>query len=128
MLLEKYEPNELIKLGNQISQGAKGLAISSLDAIIIVNLSSALQKDGKERERLLDRMLGKAIQRIGGENEGEAIKIASASAQLDIENLDDDRLHSLIEALEGVALSRAQPAEVVAALIGDDSAANDEGD
>lgn len=117
MLIEKYDYNELINMGNQIAAGKKNLPISSFDALIIVNLSSALQKDGKERERLLDRLLGKAVQRIGGESAGEAIKIASASAALDIENIPDDRLHELIAALEGVAASRAVPVEALPVLI-----------
>lgn len=116
MLIERYDYNELILMGNQIASGKKNVPVSSLDALIIVNLSSALQKDGKERERLLDRLLGKAVMRIGGETAGEAIKIASASAALDIENITDDRLHGLIEALEGVAAQRAKQAEGVTPL------------
>lgn len=90
-VMEKYEPNELIQLGNQIAAGKK-VNVSSYDALIIVNLSSALQKDGKERERLLDRLLGKSVIRIGGETADKPITIARS---LSLEDLDTDTLLEL---------------------------------
>ena len=108
-IFEKYEPNELITLGNQIAQG-KRVPVSSFDALIIVNLSSALQKDGKERERLLDRLLGKAVIRIGGETPDKPIQIARS---LNLEDLDTDtllELKSLIDrAKSRVTIEQAPP-------------------
>lgn len=90
-IMEKYEPDQLIKLGNQIAQGLK-VPVSSFDSLIIVNLSSALQKDGKERERLLDRILGKAVIRIGGETPDKPISIARS---ISLEDMDTDTLLEL---------------------------------
>jgi hypothetical protein len=91
LIFEKYEPNELIQLGNQIAAGKK-VNVSSFDALIIVNLSSALQKDGKERERLLDRLLGKAVIRIGGETPDKPIQIARS---INLEDMDTETLLEL---------------------------------
>lgn len=95
-IFEKYEPNELIKLGNEIAQGKK-VPVSSFDALIIVNLSSALQKDGKERERLLDRLLGKSVIRIGGETADKPIQIQGG---LSLESMDTETLLELKDLID----------------------------
>jgi len=95
-VVEKYEPDELIKLGNQIAQGKK-VNVSSYDALIIVQLSSALQKDGKERERLLDRLLGKAVLRIGGEAPDKPIAMTRT---LSLESMDTETLLELKDLID----------------------------
>lgn len=100
-IVEKYEPNQLIQLGNQIAAGKK-VDVCSFDALIIVNLSSALQKDGKERERLLDRLLGKSVIRIGGETAGAPVKIERG---ISLESMDTETLLEL-KALIDKAKSR----------------------
>lgn len=108
-LFEKYEPNELIKLGNQIAQGLK-VNVSSFDALIIVNLSSALQKDGKERERLLDRLLGKSVIRIGGETPDKPISIARSVSLEDMDTETLIELKALIDrAKRRVTIDQAAP-------------------
>lgn len=95
---EEFGPDELIDLASRIRAGKK-VPLSTIKALAVQNVAAALQGEGKERERLLDRLLGKAVQRIGGENPGEGIKI---SAGFDTTNLDTDSLLELAEAVERV--------------------------
>lgn len=106
LLIDKFEIDEILAMGDDPKLLAK--RCSTLDGMIVVNLASALRKDGKERERLLDRLLGKAVQRIGGENPGEGIKIAGGNAMA-LESMTDDELHGLLDALEAIAATRATP-------------------
>lgn len=94
-LLEDYSTVELIELGSKASRGEE-VNLCGRDGLIVVNIASALKSDGKERERLLDRLLGKPVQRIGGENPGEPIKL-SATNGMGLESLDSDTLLAIAE-------------------------------
>lgn len=104
-----YEPNELFELSAKISSGQK-VPVSSKHAMAIVMLASALQKDGQERERMLDRIIGKAPQmNINVNTNLDAEKSLNA-----LENLDDESLMTVMERLESIMAKRARPAEVAA--------------
>lgn len=95
LLLERYEADEIAELKNKINSG-KRVPLSSFDCLIISNVGAALAGDGKERDRLLDRVWGKSVQRIGGENPGEPIKL-SATNGMGLESLDSDTLLAIAE-------------------------------
>lgn len=71
-LLDKFSPAETVELSKSIKK--LDAACSSFDALIVKKIAWALE-NGADSERLLDRLIGKPIQRIGGENPGEGIKI-----------------------------------------------------
>lgn len=96
---EDYGPDEIIELAAKVRSGKK-VPLSTIKALAIQNVAAALQGEGKERERLLDRLLGKAVQRLGGETPGEPIKIAGRT--IAVENMDTDSLIELAMALEKV--------------------------
>lgn len=107
-VMERYDIEKVLEFAGQINQGVK-VPLSTIDGLIVVNIAGALRGEGKERERLLDRLLGKPVQRIGGENPGEGIKIQSMGPQL--EAMDSATLVALAELLRE-AKARALPEPV----------------
>lgn len=63
-LLHKYGPDEVINLATQVRAGKiNKTKLSTLDAMLIVQMGNILQSDGLERERLWDRIFGKVPDR-----------------------------------------------------------------
>lgn len=98
-LLERYDYEKILELDDAIRKRKK-VPLSSFDCIIIKNLAAIYNGEGKERERFFDRLWGKAVQRIGGENPGEGIKVNHTGFLT--ENLDSESLLELAEAVERV--------------------------
>lgn len=97
-LATEYSYEEILAFDDKIKKRQK-VPLSTIDVVGIKHLAGIFQGEAKERERLLDRLLGKAVQRIGGENPGEGIKI---SAGFDTTSLDTASLLELAEAVERV--------------------------
>jgi hypothetical protein len=103
-LMEKYTPEQLVALASNLPKLSR--ECSTFDGLIVVNLANAFKYDGKERERLLDRLLGKSVQRIGGETPGEPIKLHQPA--LDIENMPRELRDELAAVLKKALVATAE--------------------
>lgn len=103
-IIEKYDAQQIVDICGDVKKIAKNF--SGWDSIIALNLYNIYtNSDPKERERLLDRILGKAVQRVE----------ATVQTQVDhrhtlaIETLDDDTLQIMLEALKAASQEKMQP-------------------
>ena len=116
-LLRKYTPEEIIALAGDTKRMSKEL--SSFQAIIIIQLANALSArdnndNALERERLLDRVVGKPLQKVE----------QKISVSIETEN-------ALLEGRRRVAKARkpadsiSEPVEVAYSVVGVDVARNE---
>ena len=105
-LMEKFSPEQLVVLAGDLSRLSR--ECSTFDSLIVVNLANAFKYDGKERERLLDRLLGKSVQRIGGEEPGQPIAVTTHERRLRTRKLGYDLLLELAAAIKKARAEAAQ--------------------
>lgn len=114
-LLSDYNHSEILKYAE--NHKARDRDFSSWDGILILTIADAI-RDSKGRAQLMDRILGKALQRV------ESTVNVNHSDGLKIETLDDDQLLIMADSIDALRVARALPVVEVGAGVAGTGAAS----